>query len=109
MKRRPTCRISRARRRRRSRSRTRPTAVPWRKMCGSPGAAPAAGMSRTLGYMRELGRSAIDAGADLVLGTHAHVLQGIEFYREGLICYSLNHFAFEHTGHIFPAWAFVHD
>jgi len=49
------------------------------------------GMSRPLGYMRELGRTAIDAGADLVIGNHAHVLQGIEFYREGLICYSLNH------------------
>jgi poly-gamma-glutamate synthesis protein (capsule biosynthesis protein) len=67
------------------------------------------GMSRPLGYMRELGRTAIDAGADLVIGNHAHVLQGIEFYREGLICYSLNHFAFEHMGHIFPAWPFVHD
>jgi poly-gamma-glutamate capsule biosynthesis protein CapA/YwtB (metallophosphatase superfamily) len=67
------------------------------------------GMSRPLGYMRELGRTAIDAGADLVLGNHAHVLQGIEFYREGLICYSLNHFAFEHIGHVFPAWPFVHD
>jgi poly-gamma-glutamate capsule biosynthesis protein CapA/YwtB (metallophosphatase superfamily) len=68
------------------------------------------GMSRPLGYMRELGRTAVDAGADLVIGNHAHVLQGVEFYRDKLICYSLNHFAFEHVGHIFPeAWPFVHD
>lgn len=67
------------------------------------------GMNRPLGYMRHLGRLAVDAGADLVLGNHPHVLQGIEFYNGKLICYSLNHFAFEHIGHIFPAWPLVHD
>jgi poly-gamma-glutamate capsule biosynthesis protein CapA/YwtB (metallophosphatase superfamily) len=68
------------------------------------------GMTRPPGYCRELGRSAIDAGADLVLGHHPHVLQGAEFYRDRLICYSLSHFAFEHAGHSFPlSWPYVHD
>lgn len=44
---------------------------------------------------RELARAAIDAGADLVLGHHPHVLQGIEEYRGGLIVYSLGNFVFD--------------
>lgn len=39
-------------------------------------------------------RSAIDAGADVVLGHHPHVLQGIERYKKGIIFYSLGNFAF---------------
>ncbi len=38
--------------------------------------------------------SAIDAGADLVLGHHPHVLQGIERYKKGAIFYSLGNFTF---------------
>jgi poly-gamma-glutamate capsule biosynthesis protein CapA/YwtB (metallophosphatase superfamily) len=41
-----------------------------------------------------LGRAAIDAGADLVLGTHPHVIQGIETYRGRHIVYSLGNFVF---------------
>ncbi len=41
-----------------------------------------------------LGRAAIDAGADLVLGHHPHVLQGIETYKERHIVYSLGNFVF---------------
>lgn len=37
---------------------------------------------------------AIDAGADLVLGHHPHVLQGLELYKNRLIAYSLGNFAF---------------
>ncbi|RII28402.1 MAG: capsular biosynthesis protein [Geobacter sp.] len=37
---------------------------------------------------------AIDAGADVVLGHHPHVLQGIERYKGGVILYSLGNFAF---------------
>ena len=37
---------------------------------------------------------AIDAGADVVLGHHPHVLQGIERYKGGVIMYSLGNFAF---------------
>jgi poly-gamma-glutamate synthesis protein (capsule biosynthesis protein) len=40
------------------------------------------------------GRSAIRAGADLVLSHHPHVIQGVEFYRKGLIAYSLGNFVF---------------
>ncbi|MBN1777873.1 MAG: CapA family protein [Clostridiales bacterium] len=36
----------------------------------------------------------IDAGADLVLGTHPHVLQGMEVYNGRLILYSLGNFVF---------------
>jgi poly-gamma-glutamate capsule biosynthesis protein CapA/YwtB (metallophosphatase superfamily) len=36
----------------------------------------------------------IDAGADLVIGHHPHVLQGIERHGEGLIAYSLGNFLF---------------
>ena len=37
----------------------------------------------------------IDAGADAVLGAHTHCLQGIEFYREKPIIYSLGNFWFD--------------
>lgn len=37
---------------------------------------------------------AIDSGADLVLGHHPHVLQGLEIYKNRLIAYSLGNFAF---------------
>lgn len=36
----------------------------------------------------------IDAGADLIVGHHPHVLQGVERYRQGLIAYSLGNFIF---------------
>ena len=42
--------------------------------------------------------AAIDAGACLVIGHHAHVLQGVEFYRDGVISYGLGNFAFEDAG-----------
>ena len=44
----------------------------------------------------------IDAGADIILGHHPHVLQGIEKISDGLICYSLGNFVFDE----FP-WSFV--
>lgn len=40
----------------------------------------------------KLGRLIIDAGADLILGHHSHVLQGIERYKHGIIVYSLGSF-----------------
>lgn len=40
------------------------------------------------------GRSAVRAGADLVLSHHPHVIQGVEFYKKGLIAYSLGNFVF---------------
>ena len=45
-------------------------------------------------YQNQLGRICIDAGADLVLGHHPHVLQGIEEYNGKYIVYSLANFSF---------------
>ena len=45
-------------------------------------------------YQVRTAHLAVDAGADLVLGHHPHVLQGIERYRNGVIFYSLGNFAF---------------
>ena len=42
----------------------------------------------------ELAHAAVDAGADLVVGHHPHVLQGIEKYNGVYICYSLGNFCF---------------
>lgn len=41
-----------------------------------------------------LGHAAVDAGADLVIGTHPHVLQGVEEYKGKKILYSLGNFVF---------------
>ena len=43
---------------------------------------------------KTLGYAAIDAGADIVYGTHPHTLQPIEEYNGGIIYYSLGNFAF---------------
>ena len=40
-------------------------------------------------------KAAIDAGADLVIGHHPHVLQGLELVNERLIAYSLGNFVFD--------------
>lgn len=45
-------------------------------------------------YQRTLGQQYIDAGADLVVGSHPHVLQGIEYYKGKPIVYSLGNFVF---------------
>lgn len=45
-------------------------------------------------YQRELAKNYIDAGADLVIGAHPHVLQGIEYYNDKPIFYSLGNFIF---------------
>lgn len=41
-------------------------------------------------------RETIDAGADMVLAHHPHVIQGVEFYKGRLIAYSLGDFVFDH-------------
>lgn len=43
---------------------------------------------------REIAHEMIDSGADLVLGSHPHVVQGIEEYRGKKIIYSLGNFCF---------------
>lgn len=40
------------------------------------------------------GKEYIDSGADLVIGSHAHVLQGMEIYNDKLIAYNLGDFIF---------------
>ena len=40
-------------------------------------------------------RGFVDAGADIVLGHHPHVLQGFERYKNGWIAYSLGNFLFD--------------
>jgi poly-gamma-glutamate synthesis protein (capsule biosynthesis protein) len=44
-------------------------------------------------YQREVAYAAIDAGADVILGHHAHILKGVEVYRGKAILYSLCNFA----------------
>ena len=45
-------------------------------------------------YQRTLAKGYIDAGADLVIGAHPHVLQGFEYYKGVPICYSLGNYLF---------------
>lgn len=43
----------------------------------------------------KIAHAAIDNGADLVIGHHPHVLQGVEKYKDRLIFYSLGNFVFD--------------
>ena len=43
---------------------------------------------------QKMGKLAIDAGADLVIMHHPHVVQGMDIYKNRSICYSLGNFAF---------------
>ena len=45
-------------------------------------------------YQVKMAHQCIDWGADLVIGNHPHVVQGIENYRGKVICYSLGNFCF---------------
>lgn len=47
---------------------------------------------------RDLAHLTIDWGADLVLGHHPHVMQGIEVYKGRPIAYSLGNFVFDQKG-----------
>lgn len=61
---------------------------------------------------RAMAHDAVDAGADIVLGHHPHVLQGLELYRNKIIAYSLGDFVFDHysreTGEAFVLEATLH-
>jgi poly-gamma-glutamate capsule biosynthesis protein CapA/YwtB (metallophosphatase superfamily) len=46
-------------------------------------------------YQPVVAHAAIDAGADIILGHHPHMLKGIEVYKEKAILYSLGNFAFD--------------
>lgn len=60
------------------------------------GLSPASGgVGQIVSYQEEMAHAAIDAGADLVLGHHPHVLQAIEVYKGKPIFYSMGNFAFD--------------
>ncbi len=40
-------------------------------------------------------RTAVDAGIDVAIGHHSHVLQGLEIYNDRLIAYSMGNFLFD--------------
>jgi poly-gamma-glutamate capsule biosynthesis protein CapA/YwtB (metallophosphatase superfamily) len=49
--------------------------------------------ARIAQYEYQVSYAAIDAGADLILAEHAHILKGIEVYRGKPIYHGMNHFA----------------
>lgn len=60
-----------------------------------------------LAHQKQWGRWAIDWGADLVVGHHPHVAQGVEVYRDAAILYSLGNFTFGAPGRfrkVDPLW-----
>lgn len=48
-------------------------------------------------YERPLAHLAIDAGADIVIGHHAHILRGVEVYRGKPVFHGINHFVTAYT------------
>ncbi len=46
-------------------------------------------------FVRRIARRAVDAGADMVIAHHPHVLQGVEWYDGKLIAYSLGNLVFD--------------
>ena len=54
-------------------------------------------------YERPLARAAIDAGADIVVGHHAHILKGVEVYRDRPIFHGINHFVVAYAPQSSPA------
>jgi poly-gamma-glutamate capsule biosynthesis protein CapA/YwtB (metallophosphatase superfamily) len=52
------------------------------------------GEDRPKPYQVSAAHKAVDAGADIIIGHHPHVLQGVEQYNNGVIFYSLGNFAF---------------
>lgn len=56
------------------------------------------GSSTPLPLQRSIAHKAIDAGADVIIGHHPHVLQGIERYGKGIVFYSLGNFVFAGKG-----------
>ena len=44
-------------------------------------------------YQVELSHAAIDAGADLIIGNHPHIMKGMDVYKGKAIFYSLNNFS----------------
>jgi poly-gamma-glutamate synthesis protein (capsule biosynthesis protein) len=53
------------------------------------------GYQHLIPYQIELAHAAIDAGADLVVGHHPHLIQPIEIYKGKVIAYCLGHCGFD--------------
>jgi len=53
--------------------------------------------SQPVQYQKNIARMLIDAGADLVIGSHPHIIQGLEFYKGKLIAYSLGNLVFTNS------------
>ncbi len=53
--------------------------------------------TRLESYQSQVGQAVIDAGADAVIGSHPHILQGIEYYSGKPIFYSLGNFIFNQS------------
>ena len=51
--------------------------------------------TRTVRDQRVVARALVAAGADLVVGTHPHWVQGVESVRGSLVAYSLGNFVFD--------------
>ena len=43
-------------------------------------------------YQKEVGHAAVDAGADLIIGHHPHILKAVEVYKGKVIFYSIGNF-----------------
>lgn len=52
-----------------------------------------------INYVQDKLKRFIDFGADIVIGHHPHVPQGIQNYKNGTIFYSLGNFLFDLVGH----------
>lgn len=53
------------------------------------------GYKKLVQYQRDLGHIAVDAGADLIVGHHAHVIQPVEVYKGKAIFHGIAQFGFE--------------
>ncbi len=64
-------------------------------------------------YERTVCRAAIDAGADAVIGHHAHVLRGVEVYKGRPIFHGVNHFVASYAdpshAHVTTGGVDMHD
>ncbi len=56
---------------------------------------------------QKFARTMIDAGASMVIGGHPHVTQGIEYYQDRLIVYSLGNFVFDGFDRTMRPHAFI--
>lgn len=55
-------------------------------------------------HQRAIAHTAVDAGADAIIGAHSHTLQAVEVYKETPIFYSLGNFVFDKSGHWGVNW-----